>query len=172
MRNFCINSPFIKEEYFRNVQAGGVPAMDVLISPQIQLIYSMCVCCRTLLDESISARSQTGMGLSLLLNDKSGLSIVLVAEKDDEIIGMCSVQALISTAEGGPVGLLEDLIVRKEHRGNGIGTRILSEIFRWCETKKISRLQLLRDLDNDGALKFYAGNGWAETRLVCMRKML
>ena len=111
-------------------------------------------------------------GLSLLLNDKSDLSIVLVAEKDDEIIGMCSVQTLISTAEGGPVGLLEDLIVRKEHRGNGIGTRLLSEIFRWCATKNISRLQLLRHLDNKRALKFYAGNGWAETRLVCMRKTL
>lgn len=111
-------------------------------------------------------------GLSLLLTDSSGLSAVLVAEKGDEIVGMCSVQALISTAEGGPVGLLEDLIVKKEHRGNGIGTRLLSEIFRWCEMKNISRLQLLRDLDNERALKFYACNGWTGTRLVCMRKML
>jgi GNAT superfamily N-acetyltransferase len=117
-------------------------------------------------------RQKQATGLTLLMNDKSGLSIVLVAEKADEIIGMCSVQTLISTAQGGPVGWLEDLIVRKEHRGNGIGTRLLSESFRWCDTKNISRLQLLRDVDNERALKFYARNAWSSTQLLCMRKFL
>ena len=111
-------------------------------------------------------------GLSLLLTDRSGSSAVLVAEKGDEIVGMCSVQTLISTAEGGPVGLVEDLIVRKDYRGNGIGTRLLSEIFRWCDSKNISRVQLLRDFDNMNALMFYAMNGWSSTKLVCMRRSL
>jgi len=150
--------------------------MDVLIRPaKTADIPRMC----GLLSELFSIESdfspdlqKQATGLSLLLNDKSDLSIVLVAEKDDEIIGMCSVQTLISTAEGGPVGLLEDLIVRKDSRGNGIGTRLLSEILGWCATKDISRLQLLRDLDNERALKFYECNGWADTRLVCMRKTL
>jgi GNAT superfamily N-acetyltransferase len=117
-------------------------------------------------------REKQAAGLSLLLADKSGASIVLVADKGNEIVGMCSVQTLISTAQGGPVGVLEDLIVRKDHRRNGIGTRLLSEIFRWCDTKNISRLQLLRDSDNRNALIFYDDNGWSSTRLVCMRKML
>lgn len=96
---------------------------------------------------------------------------MLVAEEADEIIGMFSVQTLISTSEGGPVGLLEDLIVRKDRRESAIGTRLLSAIFRWCKTKNISRLQLLRDVDNERALKFYAVNGWSSTNLVCMRKV-
>jgi GNAT superfamily N-acetyltransferase len=111
-------------------------------------------------------------GLILLINDTSGSSAVFVAEDAGEIVGMCSVQMLISTAEGGPVGLIEDLIVRQEHRGKGIGTGILSEIFGWCISKKITRLQLLRDEGNAGALKFYTGNGWSDTRLYCMRKYL
>jgi GNAT superfamily N-acetyltransferase len=138
-------------------------------------ILAMCdlLCDLFSMESDFCADSQKqAAGLSLLLADRSGLSAVLVAEKGDEIVGMCSVQTLISTAQGGPAGLLEDLIVRKDHRGNGIGTRLLSEIFRWCDTKNISRLQLLRDLDNETALKFYAGNGWTDTRLVCMRKML
>jgi GNAT superfamily N-acetyltransferase len=155
---------------------GGVPAMDVLIRPAKKVdMPSMCLLLSELF--SIEAdfspdRQKQATGISLLLNDKSDLSIVLVAEKGEEIVGMCSVQTLISTAQGGPVGLLEDLIVRKDSRGNGIGKRLLSEIFRWCATKNISRLQLLRDLDNESALKFYECNGWAETRLVCMRKTL
>jgi len=117
-------------------------------------------------------REKQARGLKLLFADTTGASIIFVADRGEEIIGMCSVQTLISTAEGGPVGLLEDLIVRKDSRGNGIGTRLLSEIFRWCATKDISRLQLLRDLDNECALKFYSDNGWTGTKLVCMRKML
>ena len=111
-------------------------------------ILAMCdlLCELFSIESDFSPDSQKqAAGLSLLLADRSGLSTVLVAEKGDEIVGMCSVQTLISTAQGGPVGLLEDLIVRKDHRGNGIGTRLLSEIFRWCDTKNISRLQLLRD---------------------------
>lgn len=111
-------------------------------------------------------------GLKLILGDTSGASLVLVADRGGEIIGMCSVQTVISTAEGGPVGLLEDLIVRRDHRGKGIGTRLLCAIVRWCDTKNISRVQLLRDVDNGRALEFYIGNGWSSTNLVCMRKML
>ncbi|MDA8078162.1 MAG: GNAT family N-acetyltransferase [Nitrospiraceae bacterium] len=117
-------------------------------------------------------RGKQARGLELLLSNAVGSSIVLVAEKGDEIVGMCSVQALISTAEGGPVGLLEDLVVKKDHRGKGIGKRLLSEILGWCAGKNISRIQLLADVDNERALNFYAGNGWADTNLVCMRKML
>jgi GNAT superfamily N-acetyltransferase len=149
--------------------------MDVLIRPAKSAdISRMCGLLSELfsIESDFSPDSQKqAKGLSLLLTDSSGLSAVLVAEEGDEIIGMCSVQTLISTAQGGPVGLLEDLIVRKDHRGNGIGTRLLAEIFRWCDTKKISRLQLLRDADNESVLKFYACNGWSSTRLVCMRKM-
>ena len=111
-------------------------------------------------------------GLRLLLTDRSGQSIVFVAEKGDEIIGMCSVQTLISTAEGGRAGLLEDLIVRSDCRGNGIGKRLLSEAFKWCASENISRLQLLRDKENAPAQKFYIGNGLRDTLLVCMRKAL
>ncbi len=149
--------------------------MDVLIRPANSAdIPQMCGLLSELFsiesDFSPDSRKQAS-GLRLLLADRSGLSAVMVAEHSNEIIGMCSVQTLISTAQGGPVGLLEDLIVRKEHRGNGIGTRLLSEVFRWCDTKGISRLQLLRDMDNEHALKFYTLNGWSYTNLVCMRKM-
>lgn len=117
-------------------------------------------------------RQKQARGLDLLLNDSSGLSIVFVAEEDGEIVGMCSVQTLVSTAEGGPVGLLEDVIVRKQYRGKGVGKMLLSKVAGWCAGKNISRLQLLRDADNVDALKFYGANGWSETSLLCMRKYI
>ncbi len=116
-------------------------------------------------------RGKQFRGLELLLSGTAGLSVVLVAEADASIVGMCSLQIVISTAEGGPVGLLEDLVVRKDYRGRGIGTSLLSEIVRWSRTRNLSRIQLLRDADNPAAREFYIVNGWTETKLVCMRKV-
>ena len=117
-------------------------------------------------------REKQARGLNLLLQDRSGSSLVVVAETEGAVIGVCSMQTLISTAEGGLVGLIEDLIVQDRYRGNGIGSQLLAWIYRWCMTKNISRLQLLRDAANDQALDFYNQNGWNSTSLVCMRKLL
>ncbi len=149
---------------------------NVVIRPaRADDIPQMC----ELLDELFSIESdfspdryKQAKGLNLLLGDESGSSIVSVAEEDEKIIGMCSVQTLISTAEGGPVGLIEDVVVRKDHRGKGIGKRLLSGALGWCAGKNIFRVQLLRDADNIEALKFYSANGWSDTRLLCMRKFV
>jgi GNAT superfamily N-acetyltransferase len=108
-------------------------------------------------------------GLELLISDSSGNSLVLVAESRGEVLGMCSVQTLISTAEGGSVGLVEDVVVRKDRRKNGIGTRLLSEVLKWCEAKGLSRVHLLADMDNGNALRFYLNRRWIATNLICLR---
>lgn len=109
-------------------------------------------------------------GLALLIESRADL--VLVAEFEEQVIGMCSVQTLISTAEGGWAGLVEDMVVAKDFRGKGIGKRLLSEIERWAGETGLTRLQLLADLANEPALAFYDRLGWQRTALVGLRKML
>jgi GNAT superfamily N-acetyltransferase len=116
-------------------------------------------------------RRQT-RGLKLLVHDKSGRSIVLVAVSHDEIIGLCTVQTVVSTAEGGPVGLVEDVTVRADRRGHGIGSRLLTEAIIWSKTRNLSRLQLLADRENGPALAFYTSCSWNSTSLICLRKHL
>jgi GNAT superfamily N-acetyltransferase len=152
------------------------PAESVVIRPAaLTDIPQMC----DLLSELFSIESdfspgghKQALGLALLINDASGASAVFVAEDGGKIAGMCSVQIVISTAEGGPVGIVEDLIVRRCYRGKGTGAELLARIGKWSQSKKITRLQLLRDADNAAALKFYACNGWSATKLLCMRKYL
>ncbi|MDA8085341.1 MAG: GNAT family N-acetyltransferase [Nitrospiraceae bacterium] len=86
------------------------------------------------------------------------------------VVGMCTVQKMVSTAEGGYSGLLEDLVVSGPYRGRGIGTRLLSHALEWCENQNISRVQLLADKGNERALEFYAARGWSGTNLICLRK--
>ncbi|MGZ8947534.1 MAG: N-acetyltransferase family protein [Methylococcaceae bacterium] len=109
-------------------------------------------------------------GLNLLL--KSEKDCILVAESlhDNKVLGMCTVQTLISTAEGGPVCLLEDLVVAADFRNQGIGSKLVGEAINWAECQGLKRLQLLADKNNLPALNFYQKQGWQSTQLICLRK--
>src|SRR6202022_4096815 len=50
---------------------------------------------------------------------------VFVLRRDNAIVGMINLLFTISTAEGGFVVLLEDLVVHKEYRGKGYGSMLL-----------------------------------------------
>ena len=65
-------------------------------------------------------------GLELLLNCPN--AILLVAHQRSEphrVIGMCSVQSLLSTAQGSAVGLIEDVIVSPDYRRKGVARQLL-----------------------------------------------
>ncbi len=97
-------------------------------------------------------------------------ALVLAAEHEEKVVGMCSVQTLISTARGGDVGLLEDLVVTSSHRGLGIGTLLLERACTWSGQRGLSRLQLLADWANQPALDFYKKQGWLFTGFIALRK--
>jgi len=108
-------------------------------------------------------------GLGLLLNSEETAAL-WVAELDGQVIGMCSAQIVISTAEGGRVAWVEDVVVRHDQRGSGIGRRLLDAVSTWAKRHGISRLQLLADTENAAALNFYRRLDWQTTRMICLRQ--
>lgn len=108
-------------------------------------------------------------GLRSLLQCSTGQ--VWVAERRGQLAGMITLQILISTAEGGPVGLIEDLVVSKGWRGQGLGHRLLATAEAWAQQQGLCRLQLLADRENRPALDFYQRLGWQRTHLIALRKL-
>jgi GNAT superfamily N-acetyltransferase len=108
-------------------------------------------------------------GLLLLLERPPEERCVLVARFEGMVVGMCSVQTLVSTAEGGRVGLLEDMVVAEPYRSRGIGRMLLAGIEEWSRQAGLRRLQLLADRNNITGLEFYRRNGWSGTQLICLR---
>ena len=98
--------------------------------------------------------------------------LVWVAEQGGQVIGMCSVQVIISTAEGGEVGLVEDVIIDAAHCNQGIGQQMLHSLEAWSRARGLTRLQLLADNNNKSAIGFYERHGWSKTQLLAMRKNL
>lgn len=108
-------------------------------------------------------------GLRMLLKNKR-TSIILVARMDDKVVGMCTAQILISTAEGGNTLRIEDVVVKEESRGMGIGTALLEAVQRWANQQEVKRLELLVDCNNTPAVDFYNKNQWISTQLFCLHK--
>jgi len=107
-------------------------------------------------------------GLSLLLQSDKGC--IMVAETGGGVVGMCSGQLVISTAEGGPSLLVEDVVVAAGWRRQGIAGMLLDSLAKWAAGQGASRMQLLADSTNKAGLDFYFNKGWQQTQLICLRK--
>lgn len=106
-------------------------------------------------------------GLQLLLDEDR--ACLLVAETESTVVGMCSGQLVISTAEGGPALLVEDVVVHESFRGRGVGRQLIEVLMQWATARNAQRLQLLADRHNTPALDFYRRLGWQQTDLICLR---
>lgn len=116
-------------------------------------------------------RERQRKGLALMLGGHPQRT-VLVAEKNEKVIAMCSAQTVISTAEGGEAALVEDVVVTSSCRGLGLGKKLMAALEKWAADRGIQRLQLLADQDNSPALAFYDRLGWQPTRLICRRRRI
>lgn len=119
-------------------------------------------------DFSFEEKTQQS-GLEMMLDDCTARCI-MVAEQKQQIIGMCTAQLLVSTAKGGIVALVEDMVVEDAHRGEGIGRGLLLAIEEWAIARGVRRLQLLADQKNTPALEFYKKMDWKSTQLICLQK--
>jgi len=108
-------------------------------------------------------------GLEQMLEDPERRA-VLVAERDGAVIGMATAQLVISTAEGAPSAVVEDVVIEAAERGRGAGRALLEAIEAWARSRGATRMQLLADRENVAALRFYERMGWRSTQLVCLRR--
>ena len=110
-------------------------------------------------------------GLQLILEQPSR-GRIFVLRNDHVVIGMVNLLFTLSTAEGGFVILMEDVIIRHEHRGRGYGTRLVNHVKEFAEKKDFKRITLLTDRVSEESQRFFARNGFVLSSMVPMRLML
>jgi GNAT superfamily N-acetyltransferase len=109
-------------------------------------------------------------GLRLIL-DNPALGRLFVLRDGERVLGMANALITVSTAEGARVLLLEDVIVRVEQRGNGLGKRLVEHVLAWATAQGFTRVTLLADMENKAALDFYRKLGFADSHMRVMRKL-
>ena len=110
-------------------------------------------------------------GVRLILEQPSR-GRIFVLRNNGMILGMINILFTISTAEGGFVALLEDLVVHREYRGQDFGHRLLKHAIDYCREKEILRITIVTDRGREDAARFFRAHGFAESNLSVMRKFL
>ena len=99
--------------------------------------------------------------------------MVIVAHDGSNIVGFLT--AMITTPL--PIfvqkkyGSLNDMFIKKKHRGRGLGERLLRTAVEWFQREGIKRIELRVDAKNEKAIAFYRAHGFT-IRSYAMKKIL
>jgi len=110
-------------------------------------------------------------GLRLIFEQPSR-GRVFVLRTDGAIVGMINLLFTISTAEGGFVILLEDLVVHKKAQGRGFGSMLLNHAIEFARQKNFLRITLLTDRPENVAQEFFRRHGFVESSMIPMRLLI
>jgi GNAT superfamily N-acetyltransferase len=119
----------------------------------------------------IPNRGKQMRGLRLILEQPSRGRIFVLRE-GDRIVGMINLLFTISTAEGGFVILLEDVVVHRDFRGQGYGDKLLSHAIDYARKKDFLRITLLTDRLNEEGQRFFKAHDFFVSKMIPMRLVL
>lgn len=110
-------------------------------------------------------------GLAQIIGDPA-TGLILVARQSGQIVGMVNLLYTVSTALGGRVALLEDMVVTPSARGFGVGSQLLDYAIKSARQHGCKRITLLTDRLNGPAQRFYQKHGFGRSAMVPLRLAL
>ena len=110
-------------------------------------------------------------GLEKILKN-GNIGTILVLKDKEKTVGMVCLLYTISTALGGTVALLEDMVIAPEFRGKGFGSSLLVAATEYAKNRGCKRITLLTDSSNSSAQKFYIRHGFSKSPMLPMRLAL
>lgn len=86
-----------------------------------------------------------------------GETDVISARSGREVVGVALIQNRLNVSAGGFFASIEELQVRQEYSGKGIGRALLEAVVKWCVGRGISYVEVQTD---DEAVAFYEACGF------------
>jgi len=113
-------------------------------------------------------RQKQERGLRAILEQPSR-GRIFVVRTDYEIIGMVNVLFTISTAMGGFVINLEDVIIHPDFRRCGYGSQLVNYVIDFAKRKDFMRITLLTDKVSEESQHFFESLGFSHSHMIPMR---
>ncbi len=110
-------------------------------------------------------------GLRLIL-EQPNRGRIFVVRNMDRIFGMVNLLFTISTARGGFVILMEDVVIHPDHRGQGYGARLVDYVVEFAKQKNFKRITLLTDRMSAESQEFFKKQGFEHSHMIPMRKII
>jgi GNAT superfamily N-acetyltransferase len=114
-------------------------------------------------------KKQNGL-LQIIIHPEIGE--ILVLKGDGKIIGMVSILYSVSTALGGKVAILEDMVIKPSFRNLGLGSELLKTAIEFAKNRNCLRVTLLTDFDNETAIHFYENFKFSKSSIIPIRLIL
>ena len=92
---------------------------------------------------------------------------VVLSELNGEIVGFVAgrIRTLPPYFGASTIGAISEVFVSDQHRGRGIGQRLLAFALQWFEEQQIRRIELQVVAGNPDGIRFYRQLGWHEELL-------
>jgi len=110
------------------------------------------------------------LALELIANENLGR--LLVIETENELIGYAVIGFGFSLEFGGRDALLDEFYLLEAHRGQGIGTQLISVMEELCRAKGIGAVHLEADYVNVRVHEFYKRLGFRDHERHLMTKWI
>lgn len=137
-------------------------------------IPSLCELLHELFDQEAEFKpdfTAQSRGLACIIEHPE-VGSILVARRQDKIVGMVNLLYTVSTALGERVALLEDMVVTPASRGSGIGSLLIERAVEQARNNGCRRITLLTDQNNLAAQRFYARHGFESSAMIPLRLAL
>ena len=106
-----------------------------------------------------------------LFLERPELGFVWLAYDEAGVAGVCVVCYAISTSMGAVVAKLDDVSVKIDRRGQGVGTTLLEQLKEQLRRQLVTRIDVAVHLENPEAKRFYERVGFIalnEERMACV----
>ena len=107
-------------------------------------------------------------GLEMIIRNPE-IGAILVMKDAGAVVGMVNLLFTISTAEGGRVATLEDLVLEPAYRGRGLGSRLLRHALAVSRRRGSTRVTVLTDRSNRRAIRLYQRFGFSCSSMTPLR---
>lgn len=109
-------------------------------------------------------------GLQLIL-EQPNRGRIFVVRNQNQIFGMVNLLFTISTARGGFVILMEDVVIHPDHRGQGYGTMLVDYVVEFAKKKHFKRITVLTDRISAESQEFFKKSGFDYSSMIPMRRI-
>ncbi len=96
---------------------------------------------------------------------------IFVAEENKKVVGMAELFIVPILRRGYYQGVIETFVVTENLRGEGIGSKLIQAVFKYCKEKKITVLKLTSDINMKDAHNFYKKHGGKYTEKLFRFKL-
>ena len=122
-------------------------------------------------DDFTPDRAVQERGLRLIL-EQPNRGRIFVVRNSDKIVGMVNLLFTISTARGGFVILMEDVVIHPDHRGQGFGRMLVDYVVDFARQKNFKRITLLTDKMSAESQEFFRKQGFEYSNMIPMRRII